>query len=179
MASRRETGRRWCCEREGGAAPFVAPCRGASGVLSRRCSPTMTRLARPRGALLGLEERRRHEPSHRLTPTGSSSSVPRVNGCAARRSERCGARRSRAPELRVSSSTSSGTTTPRSWVDESVGTPGSVPRGRYQPRSDGHPSRPAIADQFQRPTRRLGRAVLERLLSGLAPGGVYLAVSVT
>ena len=48
-------------------------------------------------------------------------------------------------------------------MDESVDTPGSVPRRRYQRRSDGHPSRPAIADQFQRPTRRLGRAVLERL----------------
>src|SRR6478672_7460150 len=64
-------------------------------------------------------------------------------------------------------------------VDESVYTPGSVPRGRYPPRVDGHPSRPAIADRFQRPTRRLGRAVLERLLSGLAPGGVCLAASVT
>jgi hypothetical protein len=64
-------------------------------------------------------------------------------------------------------------------VDESVDTPGSVPCRRYQRRGDGHPSRPAIADRFQRPTRRLGRAVLERLLSGLAPGGVYRAAPVT
>src|SRR5690606_13445268 len=30
-----------------------------------------------------------------------------------------------------------------------------------------------------RPTRMLGRAALERILSGLAPGGVYLAAPVT
>jgi hypothetical protein len=31
------------------------------------------------------------------------------------------------------------------------------------PPDDGHPSRPAVADRLERPTRRLGRAVLERL----------------
>src|SRR5690349_1285478 len=47
-----------------------------------------------------------------------------------------------------------------------------------------HPSRPAVADRLQRPTRRLGRAALERLRRpcgplGLAPGGVYRATPVT
>ncbi len=64
-------------------------------------------------------------------------------------------------------------------MDESVDTPGSVPCRRCQHHSDGHPSRPAIADRFQRPTRRLGRAALERLLSELAPGGVCRAAPVT
>ena len=50
----------------------------------------------------------------------------------------------------------------------------------------GHPSRPAVAGGLQRPTRRLGRAALERLRRhrercplGLAPGGVYRATPVT
>ncbi len=43
----------------------------------------------------------------------------------------------------------------------------------------GHPSRPAIADRLQHPTRALDRAGLERALSGLAPGGVYRAAPVT
>jgi len=53
----------------------------------------------------------------------------------------------------------------------------------------GHPSRHAVAGGLLRPTRRLGRAALERLrrpgllrapaLLGLAPGGVYLATPVT
>src|SRR6476619_6767866 len=242
----------------GGAAPFVAPWRGASGVLGRRCSPTRTRLARPRGA----PSARRVAPAWRRVSrgrrwcravaehpcprpksrgssrpsgwpsypavsvsTGSSSASPAAPRSSSHERRRRASARFPCPK---SSSTllrgmtrpshpddgllfigsegqrlrryafgsmwrdtvasagapgvvfyGSGTTTPRSRVDESVGTPGSVPRGRYQPRSDGHPSRPAIADQFQRPTRRLGRAVLEHLLSGLAPGGVYLAVSVT
>ena len=40
----------------------------------------------------------------------------------------------------------------------------------------GHPSRTAVADGLERPTRRRGRAI--RLLLGLAPGGVYLADAV-
>ena len=43
----------------------------------------------------------------------------------------------------------------------------------------GHPSRDAVADDLLRPTRELGRAALERSLSGLAPGGVYRAAPVT
>src|SRR6476469_2989997 len=59
------------------------------------------------------------------------------------------------------------------------------PRSRA---SGGHPSRPAVADRLQRPTRRLGRAALKRLRRypprggypfGLAPGGVYRAAPVT
>jgi hypothetical protein len=49
-------------------------------------------------------------------------------------------------------------------ADESAGTPGSVtgaPRGTAP--AGGHPSRPAVAGRLERSTRRLGRAVLERL----------------
>src|SRR5690554_6271334 len=42
----------------------------------------------------------------------------------------------------------------------------------------GHPSTTYVAARLQRPTRVLGRAALERTLSGLAPGGVYLAATV-
>ena len=42
-----------------------------------------------------------------------------------------------------------------------------------------HPSTNAVADALQRPTRALGRAALDHALSGLAPGGVYLAPLVT
>ena len=45
--------------------------------------------------------------------------------------------------------------------------------------SGGHPSTNAVAGALQRPTRTLGRAALKRVLSGLAPGGVYLAFPVT
>src|SRR3954463_12816841 len=41
-----------------------------------------------------------------------------------------------------------------------------------------HPSRSAVADTLVRPTRELGRAALERSLSGLAPGGVCRATTV-
>ena len=58
-------------------------------------------------------------------------------------------------------------------------TPGSVLPRRYQRGSSGHPSTNAVADALQRPTRALGRAALKRALSGLAPGGVYLAFPVT
>ena len=64
-------------------------------------------------------------------------------------------------------------------VDESGCRPGSVPRRRCRRRGDGHPSRVAVADHLLRPTRVLGRAALERTLSGLAPGGVYRADLVT
>lgn len=59
--------------------------------------------------------------------------------------------------------------------DESACKPGSVPRHRCRHRGDDHPSRVVVADDLQRPTRALGRAALERALSGLAPGGVYRA----
>jgi hypothetical protein len=65
-----------------------------------------------------------------------------------------------------------------SWVDESVGTPGSVYARRCRRATDGHPSRVRVAAHLQRSTRKLGRAALERLLSDLAPGGVYLATPV-
>ena len=45
--------------------------------------------------------------------------------------------------------------------------------------SGGHPSTTYVAARLQRPTRELGRAALERSLSGLAPGGVYRAAPVT
>ena len=58
-------------------------------------------------------------------------------------------------------------------------TPGSVLPRRCRRGSSGHPSTDAVADALQRPTRTLGRAALDRALSGLAPGGVYLAFPVT
>ena len=64
-------------------------------------------------------------------------------------------------------------------ADESGCRPGSVPRRRSRRRGDGHPSPVAVADHLQRPTRVLGRAALERTLSGLAPDGVYRADLVT
>src|SRR5450631_2869662 len=64
-------------------------------------------------------------------------------------------------------------------MDESVDTPGSVTAHRYQHATDGHPSRVLVAEHLQRSTRKLGRAALERLLSDLASGGVYLATPVT
>src|SRR5213078_1232544 len=47
----------------------------------------------------------------------------------------------------------------RGATDESTCTPGPVPTEV----GGGHPSRPAVTGRLQRPTRRLGRAVLERL----------------
>jgi hypothetical protein len=64
-------------------------------------------------------------------------------------------------------------------LDGLTDTPGSVLPRRYQHGSSGHPSTDAVADALQRPTRTLGRAALKRALSGLAPGGVYLAFPVT
>ena len=64
-------------------------------------------------------------------------------------------------------------------ADEPACTPGSVPACGC-PRAGGdHPSRRTVASPLQRSTRKLGRAALERFLSDLAPGGVYLAVPVT
>jgi len=65
------------------------------------------------------------------------------------------------------------------WVDGLTDTPGSVFPRCYRRGSSGHPSTDAVADALQRPTRTLGRAALKRVLSGLAPGGVYLAFPVT
>ena len=53
--------------------------------------------------------------------------------------------------------------------------PGSVAGTR--PTGD-HPSTTTVAGRLQRSTRALGRATLERALSDLAPGGVYLATPV-
>jgi len=64
-------------------------------------------------------------------------------------------------------------------MDGLTDTPGSVFPRRCRCGSSGHPSTNAVADALQRPTRTLGRAALERALSGLAPGGVYLAFPVT
>ena len=67
----------------------------------------------------------------------------------------------------------------RPCADESGCRPGSVPCRCSRRRGDGHPSRAAVADHLQRPTRVLGRAALDRTLSGLAPDGVYRADLVT
>lgn len=64
-------------------------------------------------------------------------------------------------------------------MDGLTDTPGSVLPRCYRHGSSGHPSTDAVADALQRPTRTLGRAALKRVLSGLAPGGVYLASPVT
>src|SRR5438045_9769389 len=78
----------------------------------------------------------------------------------------------------------SGTTELEGATDDSTCTPDPVPSEV----GGGHPSRPAVAGRLQRPTRRLGRAALERLRRsppvggdplGLAPGGVYRATPVT
>ena len=69
-------------------------------------------------------------------------------------------------------------------TDESTCKPDSVLNACTS--SDGHPSRPVVADRFLRSTRRLGRAALERLRKSdcvrlfldLAPGGVYRAAPV-
>lgn len=63
--------------------------------------------------------------------------------------------------------------------DGSTDTPGSVIARRRRHASSDHPSTDAVADALKRPTRALGRAALDRALSGLAPGGVYRAVPVT
>ena len=67
----------------------------------------------------------------------------------------------------------------RERMDGLTDTPGSVLPFRYRHGSSGHPSTNAVAGALQRPTRTLGRAALKRVLSGLAPGGVYLAFPVT
>jgi hypothetical protein len=64
-------------------------------------------------------------------------------------------------------------------VDGLTDTPGSVLPRCCRRGSSGHPSTNAVAGALQRPTRTLGRAALKRVLSGLAPGGVYLAFPVT
>ena len=56
--------------------------------------------------------------------------------------------------------------------------PGSVTCGSCPPPGGDHPSRSTVAGALKRPTRTLGRAALDRALSGLAPGGVYLAAPV-
>src|SRR6478752_3925642 len=66
----------------------------------------------------------------------------------------------------------------KSW-DGLTDTPGSVFPCRRRFGSSGHPSTNAVAGALQQPTRTLGRAALKRVLSGLAPGGVYLAFPVT
>jgi hypothetical protein len=66
----------------------------------------------------------------------------------------------------------------RPSADELADTPGSVPARGCPRAGDGHPSTTYVAARLQRPTRELGRAALERSLSGLAPGGVYLAAPV-
>ena len=57
--------------------------------------------------------------------------------------------------------------------------PGSVPGVDYPAPNDGHSSRTAVTDSLQRPTRKHGRTTLNASLLGLAPGGVYLASTVT
>ncbi len=64
-------------------------------------------------------------------------------------------------------------------ADEPTCTPGSVAADRCRCGGGDHPSWPAVAGGLTRPTRRLGRAALGRLLRGLAPGGVCLAAAVT
>ena len=63
-------------------------------------------------------------------------------------------------------------------ADEPTCTPGSVAAHRYRCGGGDHPSWPVVAGGLTRPTRRLGRAALERLLCGLAPDGVYRAAAV-
>ncbi len=64
-------------------------------------------------------------------------------------------------------------------TDESADKPDSVPLTRYQPSGGDHLSRTSVTAGLKQPTRTLGRAALERVLLGFAPGGVYLAGNVT
>ncbi len=64
-------------------------------------------------------------------------------------------------------------------MDRAACTPGFVIRRSCPRRSGNHPSTSAVADALQRPTQALGRTALNHALSGLAPGGVYLASPVT
>ena len=57
--------------------------------------------------------------------------------------------------------------------------PSSVSFGDHSPKDDDHSSRTPIAQGLKRPTRELGRAALNALLFGLAPGGVCRASDVT
>ena len=57
--------------------------------------------------------------------------------------------------------------------------PSSVPLGDHSPRGNDHSSRTPITRSLKRPTRELERAILDALLFGLAPGGVYRASDVT
>ena len=57
--------------------------------------------------------------------------------------------------------------------------PSSVSNGDYSLLDNDHSSRTTIARGLKRPTRELGRAALNALLFGLAPGGVYRASDVT
>ena len=64
-------------------------------------------------------------------------------------------------------------------ADEPADKPDSVPLARYQPSGGDHLSRTSVTAGLKQPTRTLGRAALERVLLGFAPGGVYLAGNVT
>ena len=58
--------------------------------------------------------------------------------------------------------------------------PGSVPQDPHMGFwGNDHSSSPDVATRIKRPTREFGRTTLKLPLFGLAPGGVYLAPSVT
>lgn len=79
----------------------------------------------------------------------------------------------------VTSGTAAGTLRGPEGRDGLACEPGSVTCGSCPPQGSDHPSRSTVAGTLKRPTRTLGRAALERALSGLAPSGVYRAAPVT
>jgi len=139
----------------------VSRCR------NRRGDETPPKQALPRDAQLGLNHRTFIDPNdetNRWQDEKAATAVavldrPGSRGPGPRRS--CGLR---AEPL---------------WADEPADTPGSVPARGCPRAGGGHPSTTYVAARLQRPTRELGRAALERSLSGLAPGGVCRAAPVT
>src|SRR5207248_2830534 len=120
----------------------------------------------------------RHREAPSLRPPGRTKNATAGGAPATKPTKADSTKAWGAPWRRVSVSASPKNT------DELACKPDPVPVAPCGAAGGGHPSRPAVAGRLQRPTRRLGRAVLDRLRRsvlpfGLAPGGVYLAIPVT
>ena len=145
------------------SAPMVTRCTSRPSDRSRR--RPLSRTKRPRRTRDGGARRSRRAPPSRLREAAFSGPVRRRRRPTARRNAppvSAGARTAEAP----------------AGADESTCTPGSVAARRYRRGGGDHSSWPAVAGGLARPTRRLGRAALGRLLRGLAPGGVCRAAAV-
>ena len=168
------------------AAPATYAETGAAGILCAstrlfsfaRIHPTVTVSARegrrpPSGArnlTLGICLQRASPPEAEVGNPASGLRSNKVLGLHPRRSVRTS--RARAPD---------GAPLPGQGLVRMSWLVGRV-LFAVPPRDDtvgDHPSRGAVADTLERPTRELGRTTLERSLSGLAPGGVCPATTVT